>query len=61
MFVVLTIAAPSRHSKLNNPTASRYYDACRPQRDSSAQRDCRSQHDRILRRVADLRTAAPGR
>ncbi|MGO9283447.1 MAG: hypothetical protein ACLP75_10740 [Mycobacterium sp.] len=60
MFVVLTIAAASRHSKLNNPTASRYYDAC-TQRHSSAQRDCRSQHDRILRRVADLHPAAPGR
>ena len=61
MFVVLTIAAASRHSKLNNPTASRYYDACRPQRDSSTQRDCCSQHDRILRRVADLHPTAPGR
>ena len=61
MFVVLTTAAASRHSKLNNPTASRYYIACRPQRHSSAPRDCRSQHDCILRRVADLRPAAAGR
>jgi hypothetical protein len=61
VFVVLTIAAANRHSKLNNPTASRYYDARRPQHHSSAQRDCRSQHDRILRRVVDLHPAAPGR
>lgn len=61
MFVVLTIAAASRHSKLNNPTASRYYDSCRPQRHSGAQRDCRSQHDCILRRVANLHPAVPGR
>jgi hypothetical protein len=55
VFVVLTIAASSRHSKLNNPTASRYYDSCRPQR------DCRSQYDRILRRDVDLHPAAAGR
>ena len=61
MFVVLAIAAASRHSKLNYPTAGRYYDACRPQHHSSAQRDCRSQHDPIMRRVADLHPAAPGR
>jgi hypothetical protein len=60
VFVVLTIAAATRDSKLNNPTASRYYNACRP-RHSSAPRDCRSQHDRILRRVADLCPAAAGR
>ncbi len=34
MFVVLTIAAASRHSKLINPTASRYYNACHPHRHS---------------------------
>jgi hypothetical protein len=61
VFVVLTIAAPNRHSKLNNPAASHYYDAYRPQHHSSAQRDCRSQHDRTLRRVADLHPAGPGR
>ena len=61
MFVILTIAAASRHSKLNNATAGRYYDACRPQHPSSAQRDCRSQYDRILRRVVDLHPTAPGR
>jgi hypothetical protein len=61
VFVVLTIAAATRHGKLNNPTAGRYYNACRPQRHSSAQRDCRSPHDRILRRVADLHPAAAGR
>jgi hypothetical protein len=61
VFVVLTIAAPSRHSKLNNPTARRQYDACRPQRHNSAQRDFRAQHDPILRRIADLHLAAPGR
>jgi len=59
VFVVLTIAAASHHSKLHNPTASRYYDSCRPQHHSSALRDCRSQHDRILRRVVDLHPAAP--
>jgi hypothetical protein len=61
VFVVLTIAAASHHSKLDNPKASRYYDSCRPQHHSSAQRDCRSQHDRILRRVVDLHPTAPGR
>ena len=61
MFVVLTIAAATRDSKLNNPTARRQYDACRPQRHNSAQRDFGAQHDPILRRIADLHPAAPGR
>jgi hypothetical protein len=57
VFVVLTITAASSHSKLDNPTASRYFYA----RHSSAQRNCRSQHDRILRRDVDLHPAAAGR
>jgi len=61
VFVVLTIAAASRHSKLDNRTASRYFDACRPPRHSSAQRNCRSQRDRTLRRDVDLHPAAAGR
>ena len=59
MFVVLTIAAASHHNKLNNPTASHYYDSCRLQRHTSAQRDCSSKHDRILRRVGDLPPPPP--
>jgi hypothetical protein len=61
MFVVLTVAAASRHSKLNNLTAGCHYDSLRPQCERSAQRDRRSKHDRILRRDVDLHPAAPGR
>ncbi|MFZ1162020.1 hypothetical protein [Mycobacterium sp.] len=61
VFVVRTVAAASRHIEFNSLTAKRYSEWCRTHRHSSAQRDCRSQHDYILRRVVDLHPAAPGR
>lgn len=61
MFVIFTIAAPSRHSKLDNPAASRYDDAYRAQHHSNAQRDGRSRHHHTLRRLADVHPTAPGR
>ena len=61
MFVIVTIAAPSRHSKLTNRTASRDDDAYHAQHHSNARRDGRSRHHHTLRRLADVHPAAPGR